>query len=114
MHPEQLMTLPCTVTPRVVSVGDYGNDELTDGTSFDTVCFIWQNSHRRESTEDTGPENVLTDLYSAAFKPDDPIAANSKVTVQGVEFEVDGQSWPAFNPREQRVTHQEVSLRRVA
>lgn len=115
MDPTRLMTMDCTVTPRVVTGVDvYGNDVLEDGDPFDTHCFVWQGAHRLDSTENTGPENVTTDQYGAAFPPDDPVGANARVNVEGLDYEVDGMPWPAFNPRLKRVTHLEVNLKRVA
>lgn len=114
MDPTRLMTMTATVTPRVITK-DGDDDVLTDGSPFTTSCFIWQGAHRLDSTENTGPENVTTDQYGAAFPADVTISASSKVAVDGMaEFEVDGNPWPAFNPRSRAVSHQEVSLKRVA
>lgn len=111
MDPSRLMTMETTVTPRTVTTTDaYGDDTLTDGTAFDTVCFIWQT----ERGEDTGPDHTVDETYTAAFPAADTIGPADAVTAEGVDYEIIGPPWPAFNPRLQTVTHQEATLRRVA
>lgn len=112
---DDLMTIPCTVTPRTVAeeANEYNDEVLEDGTPFDTVC--WK--ARVSGSENTGNSNVVEGDWHYYFPADTDLSlldARATVSDPDGDFEMVADPWLARNSRSSRGEHVEAYGRRVA
>jgi hypothetical protein len=111
MSIDELINRPCTVTRHLE--GDdhdaYG-DEIPDDVEVATVCELQGQSGYREESE-----GVVSDTRWNLFLPaGTEISSGDTVTVDGCAYEVEGDPWPARNPRTHEQSHVEAVVRRTA
>lgn len=76
----------------------------------ETVCDLQQS--RRDEQDDQGElSDTVWNLYLPAGTE---LTTADKVEVDGVDYEVVGDPWPARNPRTQLESHVEATVRRAA
>jgi hypothetical protein len=106
---EQLLSETCTITQRTAGArDDYNNPVLVDGASTDEPCLL-QLFNTGENVY--GQDRTLTN-YTLFLLPSAEINAYSKVTIDGVDYEVDGD--PAMHPTPAGNHHIEAKVRRIA
>ena len=111
MDPTHLMTMACTITPMNVSgVDEYNDDVLGAGAPVSATCYLNQTSR----DEQTAGDNTQQQTFAVYLPPTITIDANDRITVGADTFEVIGPPWKAYNPRDRRVTHIELTARKVA
>lgn len=125
MDPTRLMTMPATITPRTPADDpDEYNDEvleagdpfeLTGGrgagvllqprdTSEDTVA-----NTERESFVLYAPVDVIVDDTTLPV----PLDARALITIDGADYELDGEPQKWWNPRERSYRYQQANVSRV-
>lgn len=111
MNPTRLMTVPCTITPRVPAGDDkYNNETLEDLTPVVTTCWLHQ-TQRSEITTDAYTEIETWQVY---LPPDTSLTSLDQITVQGAIFEVQGPPHRWTHPRTQAIEYVEATMRKVA
>ena len=105
-----LLNRACTITSRTFdgSVDDYGDETATE-TSVSTVCELQQ--QRRDETGD--PATRAASTWALFLPAGTTIGPADTVTIDGDDYELVGEAWPARNPRTQTVSHIEATVRRV-
>jgi hypothetical protein len=105
-----LLNTPCTITRRTSSTSEdaYG-DTIPGTTTTTTVCELQQ----RQRSEQPGAE-VSDTIWLLILPAGTGIDTGDKVTVDGVDYEMVGDPWPARNPRTGQASHVEATLRRTA
>lgn len=114
MSVANLMNLSCQIVRRGPSgtEDDYGN-EIPGETVVSTVC-EFQNQRGRADAED-GSHNELSESRWDVFLPaGTDVTSGDALIVDGLEYEVDGESWSVRNPRTGNLSHVEVTVKRVA
>jgi hypothetical protein len=106
-----LLNRPCTITRRsgAITTDTYGN-EIHALESVQSTCELQQAS-RSESTERGDVSHRDWRLFLPAGTH---VGAADTVTVDGEDFEIVGDPWPARNPRTQTVSHLEATVTRRA
>ena len=106
-----LLNRACTITGRTFTgqLDEYG-DEIATETTIDTVCELQQ--QQRTETDDPGTRAAST--WTLFLPAGTTIGPADTVTVDGQDFELVGEAWPARNPRTQTESHMEATIRRVA
>jgi hypothetical protein len=91
-------------------------DEFGDPTDSTSSATFLGYLYQRVRGEDTSGRVIQSEELGLVLVPEarDAINGNSRVTVDGVTYELDGPPWPAFNPRTGEVEHVEATLRRTA
>jgi hypothetical protein len=110
-----LLNLPCSISHRFADpdggTDAYGNP-LGGTLTVETVCEL-QRRQQSQGSEDTRLGAIATDDWLLVVPAGTVLSAQDTVTVDGVAYEVDGEPWPARNPRTRTVSHVEASLRRT-
>jgi hypothetical protein len=105
----ELINRPCTITRRLASADrDAYGDEIPGTDEVETVCELQKSQGDEDAAE---VADTRWDLYLPAGTE---IASGDIVTVDGVAYEVDGDPWPARNPRLRTTSHIEATVRRTA
>jgi hypothetical protein len=95
-----LLTQTATVTRRVQGAEDeYGDPTLADDAALDYPCRLEQTTTVRASEELTDAQDRAVTYYSIYLPPDAVISYLDKVTVEGRDYEVDGQPAIERSPR---------------
>ena len=107
-----LINRPCTLTRHTGDMerNAYGN-ETTTADVVATVCEL-QQQQRDETDADT--TEVSRTKWTAFFPPTVDVKTTDTLTVDGVDYEFDGDPWVARNPRTQAASHIEATVVRVA
>jgi hypothetical protein len=107
----ELINRDCSITRRTASgsTDDYGNEVATE-TTVDTVCELQQ---RNRSEPDAAGEFSDAD-WMLILPAGTEITTADTVTVDGQDYEVVGDPWPARNPRTREPSHVEATVRRTA
>lgn len=107
----RLLNRPCTITHREPGAGRdrYGNS-LPDEVTVEALCELQQQSRG----EDAGRQEISETKWMLVLPAGTVIAAADTVTVDGVEYEVEGDPWRARNPRTQAESHVEATVRRTS
>jgi hypothetical protein len=106
----RLANRPCTVTSRTPGdTRDAFNNPVNVETATTTVCYVEQLG----ATEDTTSGDVQSDRWLVVLPAGTSIDGGDVVTVDGMDLEVDGPPWPAYNPRTRTVAHVECKAVRV-
>ena len=87
---------------------DRDGNEIPEVVEIDTVCEL-QQRQRRENEEQIGDAT-----WVAFFLPGETIGSGDELVVDNVVYQVEGDPWPARNPRTQQASHIEATLRRMA
>lgn len=106
-----LLTLPCTITRRTPSgdaVDEYGNEALDENTS-STVCELQQ----RQRGEDDADGQIARGEFLLILPAGTVLHTADTVTIDGDDYEVQGEPWAARNPRTQAASHLEATVTRV-
>lgn len=106
-----LLTLPCTITRRTPSTSDpdeYGNRAPSEAT-VTTVCELQQ----RQRAEDDINGQVATAAFLLILPAGTALHTTDTVTIDGDDYEVQGEPWAARNPRTQAASHVEATVTRV-
>jgi hypothetical protein len=103
-----LLNRPCTIVGQVAdgTVDEYGG-ELIAETRTDTVCEL-QQAQRSETDQE-----VVATRWTLFLPAGTQIDAGDRVIVETETFEVDGQPWPARNPRTGQESHIEATVVRT-
>lgn len=106
----QLINKPCSIISR--SPGSTPNefgwkDRAESVTS--TVCEIQQDM----ADENAGDNDMSKTRWRIFFPVGTEIDADDVVSVDGLEYEVDGEAWAVRNPRTQTMSHVEANVVRV-
>lgn len=106
-----LLNLPCTITRRTQNgaADDYGNPTYTTTTTT-TVCELQQQVASEDVVDRDGQASDSILILPAGTGID----GGDKVTVSGVDYEVDGPPWAARNPRTGLAHHVECRVVRRA
>lgn len=105
-----------TVTVTRVATDSTTVDDMGDPTTTTTTAtfrgYVWQTSR----SDETANTDVQTEDWRLVLERSavGQIDGGDRVTVDGVEYEVDGPPWPALNPRTNRVEFIEADVRRSA
>lgn len=105
----RLLNTPCTITRRSSSEeeDEFGN-EIPGTDTVETVCEVQQRTRDEDGEGEPGRADWL-----GIFPAGTDLDGGDSVTVEGLgRFELDGDPWPARNPRTQVESHVEASLRR--
>ena len=109
----QLINKPCSIISR--SPGSTPNefgwkDRAESVTS--TVCYMEQNG-QAGANEHPGDNDMSDVRWTVIFPVGTEIDADDVVSVDGLEYEVDGEAWAVRNPRTQTMSHVEANVVRV-
>lgn len=111
MDPTRLMTQECTIAHLTPNGADeYGLAPTSDVANTTAKCWL----HQTMRTEKTVEADTQIETWQLYLPPGTTVDGSDHVTVDGDTFELIGPPWSAFNPRLQRVTHIECTLRKVA
>lgn len=104
-----------TQTATIVNVTQDGAaDDMGDPTDVETTstarCWLWQNTRH----ENTANQDSQFEEWSLALDSDATVDGSSRVTVDGVTYQLYGPPWRAHNPRTGLFTHIEATVRRTA
>jgi hypothetical protein len=104
-----MLNRPCTITRRVDEgdTDEYGNPMATLH-DLETVCELQQQT-RGENDED-----ISATTWRLILPAGTHVSTRDTITVDGEEFEVTGDPWPARNPRTRVVSHIEATVERRA
>lgn len=85
--------------------------EETVSTSYARAGSVWQVQRRDE----TGNTDVQYEEWKGALRRDfaELLDGTDRITVEGIDFTLEGPPWPARNPRTGRIEFLEVTLRRT-
>lgn len=104
-----LINRPCVLRRRLPgSTIDRDGNEVPQIVEVATVCEV-QQRQRRENVEEIGDARWL-----AFFLATEEVGSGDELVVDGLTYQVEGDSWRARNPRTGEFTHVEATLRRVA
>lgn len=111
MDPTRLMTQTATLH-HVTQTGDADeyNDPTTEETTETVACLLQQ----RTRIEANGLAVTSTDTWALYLPAGTTVDTLDYVTVDGIDYQIDGRPWPAFNPRARAVSHIEATLKRAA
>lgn len=105
----RLINRPCTLRHRTGGTGiDRDGNEVPEVVEIATVCEV-QQRQRREDADEIGDARWI-----AFFLPEVEVGAGDELVVDGVTFQIEGDSWHARNPRTRQPSHIEATLRRTA
>jgi hypothetical protein len=107
----KLLNTPCSILHRLPSeeVDGYGNKIPTEMAT-KTVCELQQAQAFQSESEDQVSDTRWTLILPAGTE----ISAADTVTINGEDYEVLADPWPARNPRTQTVSHIEAKVCRTA
>lgn len=114
MRPERLLSSSITVH-RVTQDGppdEMGDPtEETVSTTYDRAGSVWQ----VQRSDETGNTDVQVEEWRGVLRRDlaGTVDGGDRITVEGIEFQIEGPPWPARNPRTTRIEFLEVTLRRT-
>lgn len=104
-----LINRPCVLRHRTGgTMVDRDGNEIPEWVETATVCEIQQ---RRRSEND---EQISSAEWVAFLLPGETVGSGDELLVDGVTFQVEGDPWPARNPRTRQASHIEATLRRMA
>lgn len=110
MRPTRLFTLPVTIS----TVTDAGaDDEYGNPTETTTTTIVWGELQQQSRNEEGGGRHVLEGVYRLFVEPGASVVGWDRVTIGGVDYEVDGPPWQVRNPRTGTISHVEATLRRA-
>lgn len=106
-----LLTLTCTITSRTPSTDDpdeFGNTRFDEATST-TVCELQQ--IQRAENDQAG--EVSTTEWLLILPAGAVLHTADTVTIDGLDYQVQGEPWAARNPRTGAESHLQATVRRV-
>jgi hypothetical protein len=109
MDPSRLMTQTATLHHVTETGVDVYNDPTTTETTSTVGCLLQQ----RTRIEQTAGGQISTETLVLFLPAGTTVDALAYVTVDGLDYQLDGPPWPAFNPRSQAVSHIEAQVKRV-
>lgn len=105
-----LINRPCQIVTRTADgTRNAYNDEIVAETIVETVCELQQ----RQRGEDTDAGDIADSSWLLVLPAGTQVAQDSTVIVDGDRYELDGEPWPARNPRTQLMSHIEATVRRT-
>lgn len=108
-----LLTRPCTLLIRSSDGEDaYGNAIVTVE-EVETVCAFQKQSSAADA-EDRSQSNLAESAWNLFLPAGTEINSGDGVTVDDLEYEVDGDPWPVRNEQTGVFSHVEAVCRRVS
>lgn len=109
MRPTRLMTRVATLrTATLEGVDSYGNPQIRY-VERTIKCELQQTSH----DDDTVDAHTQTQTFNLFMPPATPADGWAQIVVDGMTMELTGPPWQARNPRTQRITHLQATVRRT-
>lgn len=105
-----LLTLPCFITTRsaTATLNAY-NEPVYDPVVTSAVCDLQQ----RQRSETTSLGELSETSWLLVLPAGTPVDQTAIVTIDGCDYELDGDPWEARNPRTGVASHIEATVRRV-
>lgn len=109
MSASRLMTQTGTLHHVTQSGSDEYNDPTTSETTETVGCLLQQ----RTRIEQTAGGQISTETLVLFLPAGTDVDTIDYVTVDGLDYQLDGPTWEAFNPRSRSVSHIEAWVRRT-
>jgi hypothetical protein len=112
MNPARLLTRKVIVIRRTATSTP---DEMGNPTVAETSRMFRgdiQQANRDENTANTDVQGARWNVFLEAAAADFA-EGSAAVSVDGIEYELVGPPWPAYNPRLRRITHVQAEARRT-
>jgi len=104
-----LINRPCVLRHRTGgTMVDRDGNEIAEWVEVATVCEIQQ----RRRTENN--EQISVAQWVAFLLPGETVRTGDELVVDDITYQIEGDPWPARNPRTRQASHIEATLRRMA
>lgn len=109
-----LLNRPCTIIRRRAgSATNEQGDKIMLEQPYDTVCELQQHQ-RGPNREQTAEGEIARSDWLLILPAHSDLRLGDAVIVDAISYEVDGEPWPARNPRTRTQSHIEATLQRTA